>query len=90
MARCRSIFAQPGEFMNTTTIIIGTAVFLFGLYTTVLRTLRPQKLGKLAALQELFGDKTGNLVHLLIYSVLPLVAGAIFLFAGTRGVSLFG
>lgn len=76
--------------MNTTTIVIGTAVFMFGLYTTVLRYLRPHKLGKLAALQELFGEKNGNLIHLLSYSVLPLVAGAIFLFAGLRGISLFG
>lgn len=90
MARCRSIFVHPLESMNTTTIIIGTAVFLFGLYTAILRILRPQQISKLAALQELFGYETGNLVYVLIYSVLPLVAGAIFAFAGVRGVSLFG
>lgn len=75
--------------MNTTTIIIGTAVFLFGLYSAILRILRPQKLGKLSALKELFGDSTGNLIHLATYAVLPLIAGVIFLIAGFKGVSLF-
>ena len=76
--------------MNTTTIVIGTAVFLFGVYTSAMRYLRPQKLGKLAALQQLFGEKTGNLIHLLSYAMLPLAAGVIFLLAGLRGISLFG
>ena len=75
--------------MNTTTMIVGAAVFAFGLYTTILRQTRPQKLSKLQALKDLFGEKTGNTIHLLAYSVLPLVAGAIFLFAGSRGISLF-
>lgn len=75
--------------MNTTTLVIGTAVFMFGLYTTILRFLRPEKLGKLDALKELFGEKTGDRIHLAVYAVLPLVAGGIFLFAGSRGISLF-
>jgi hypothetical protein len=80
----------PEDTMNTTTIVIGAAVFLFGVYTSVMRYARPQKLGKLVALQQLFGEKNGSLIHLLSYAVLPLVAGVIFLLAGMRGISLFG
>ena len=91
MARCADFSHRlPEDTMNTITIIIGAAVFLFGVYISVMRYVRPQKLGKLAALQQLFGETTGNLIHLLSYSVLPLVAGAIFLLAGMRGISLFG
>lgn len=75
--------------MNTVTLVIGIAVFLFGLYTAIQRAVGPQKLGKLEALKELFGDKTGSRIHLVTYAVIPLVAGAIFMFAGMRGISLF-
>lgn len=75
--------------MNTVTMILGAAVFSFGLYNAILRRTSPQKLSRLQAMKELFGDKTGNTVHLLAYSVTPLFAGAIFLFAGSQGVSLF-
>lgn len=89
MARCAELFPFR-RIMNTTTIVIGTAVFLFGVYTTFMRTLRPEKLGKLSALKDLFGEKNGNLIHLGAYAILPLVAGAVFLFAGVKGISLFG
>lgn len=75
--------------MNTATMIVGAAVFAFGLYITILRRTGPQKLSKLQAMKELFGEKTGDTVHLLAYSVVPLAGGALLLFAGSRGVSLF-
>jgi len=75
--------------MNTTTMFVGTALLLFGLYTSIMRAMQPAKLSRLAALKELFGDKIGNRIHVLAYSVAPLAAGAIFLFAGSRGASLF-
>lgn len=75
--------------MNTTSMIVGAAVFSFGLYIAILRGTRPQKLSKLQALKDLFGDRTGDKIHLLAYAVMPLLTGAILLFAGTRGISLF-
>jgi len=75
--------------MNTTTLIIGAAVLLFGVYMTIMRYTRPQGLKKLEALKDLFGDKTGNLIHMLAYSIMPLMAGGIFLLAGVKGISLF-
>lgn len=75
--------------MNTITIILGAAVFAFGLYNAIMRRTGPQKLSRLKAMKDLFGESTGDKVHLLAYAVTPLVAGALFLFAGSRGVSLF-
>lgn len=75
--------------MNTTTLIIGAAVLLFGVYMTFLRYTRPQGLKKLEALKDLFGDKTGDLIHRVAYSIMPIVAGGIFLLAGAKGISLF-
>ncbi|OWW20083.1 hypothetical protein [Noviherbaspirillum denitrificans] len=75
--------------MNTITIVAGAAVFSFGLYNAILRRTAPDKLSRLKAMKDLFGDKNGDTVHLLAYAVAPLVAGAVFLFAGSQGVSLF-
>lgn len=75
--------------MNTTTILIGTALLMLGAYTTTMRYVRPGKLGKLTALKDLFGDRTGNLVYLGTYSIVPLAAGVLCMVAGLQGVSLF-
>ncbi len=75
--------------MNTTTLVIGAAVFLFGLYITFFRYSNPQKLGKLQSLKDLFGDKIGDRIHMIAYSIIPLTAGLTFLLAGVKGVSLF-
>lgn len=75
--------------MNPLTVAIGVAVLLFGAYTAVNRIRRPHKLAKLAALQELFGEKTGGLIHLLAYCIVPLLAGAMFIYSGVKGAPLF-
>jgi hypothetical protein len=75
--------------MNITTVIIGVAAILFGLYTAFLRAKQPGKLGKLEAMKKKFGATAGNLVHLIAYTVLPLVVGAVFIFSGIQGVALF-
>ena len=75
--------------MNTITMVAGAAAFAFGLYNAIMRRTGPQKLSRLQAMKDLFGDKTGDTVHLLAYAVTPLLAGSVFLFAGSRGVSLF-
>ncbi|HVK95205.1 MAG TPA: hypothetical protein VM571_10840, partial [Noviherbaspirillum sp.] len=71
------------------TVAIGVMELLFGVYIAVSRRLQPQKMAKLEALKVLFGDKIGNLIHVSAYTVIPLVAGGIFVFAGLRGVALF-
>lgn len=75
--------------MNILTVAIGVIALLFGVYIAVSRRLRPQKMAKLEALKDLFGDKIGNLIHFGAYTVIPLVAGGVFVFAGLQGVALF-
>ncbi len=70
--------------MNTD-VLLGLAFIAFGIYTTVARYVAPQQLGKVDAMKKMWGDKGGLLIHVLSYSVLPLVAGIIMLwkvFAG--------
>ena len=75
--------------MNVPTAVIGLAAFLFGIYTIYLRSADPGKLGKLKPMQEYFGEKRGTFIHLISYSIIPIVFGLIMLVAGIRGVSFF-
>ncbi len=75
--------------MNTTTVFIGGAAILFGLYTAFLRAKQPEKLGKLEAMKKQFGAAAGNFVHLIAYTIMPLIVGAVFIFSGFQGVALF-
>lgn len=75
--------------MDIVTVLIGVAALAFGLFTIYARLKNPSMLGKLVAMKQKFGNSTGNLVHLLAYTVVPLVAGAIFLFSGLAGHAIF-
>jgi hypothetical protein len=75
--------------MNTITMIAGAVAFAFGLYTTILRRTNPGKLSRLQSMKDLFGEKNGDIIHLVAYSIVPLFAGTVFLFAGSKGISLF-
>ncbi len=75
--------------MNMVTIAIGGAALVFGVYSIYLRLTNPNKLGKLAPMKEKFGEKPGNLIHLVAYSIVPLIFGIIIIYTGISGVSIF-
>ena len=75
--------------MNIPTVAIGIAALLFGIYTIYVRSTNPDKFGKLKAMKENFGEKRGALIHLVFYSIIPIIFGIIMLFAGFMGVSFF-
>ena len=75
--------------MNIPSVVIGIAALLFGVYTMYVRSTNPDKFGKLKAMQAHFGKKRGALIHLVIYSIIPVIFGIIMLFAGFMGVSFF-
>jgi len=75
--------------MNILTVVIGIAALLFGIYTMYVRSTNPDKFGKLKAIQAHFGKKGGALLHLVIYSIIPIIFGIIMLFAGFMGISFF-
>lgn len=75
--------------MNPITVAIGVVGLLFGIYTLYVRARKPEHFTKLKAMQEKFGDKPGYAVHVIGYSVIPIVFGAVMIFAGLKGVSFF-
>ena len=75
--------------MNVVTVAIGTAALLFGVCSIYLRMTNPDKLGKLAPMKDKFGEKPGNIIHLVAYSIAPLIFGIVMIYNGINGASFF-
>ena len=71
--------------MNPLTVLIGVGAIAYGLYTLLIRSQNPTKFGKLIAMKEQWGEQTGSLIHLVAYSIIPLVFGVVMLFRGLQG-----
>ncbi len=74
--------------MDPVTIGLGVFGLGFGGYTSLLRFTNPAKLGKLEPMRQKFGAAAGTAIHLVAYSVAPIVFGIVMLVAGFRGASV--
>ncbi len=74
--------------MNLITFGIGLVILWFGLFTAMLRQKSPEKLKTLDAMKQKLGDKPGQFVHILAYSIIPIIFGVFLLFSGLNGLSL--
>jgi hypothetical protein len=75
--------------MNYTTLAIGLLAFFFGICTLFLRVKHPQTFSKLNAMKERYGEKAGAAIHTISYTILPIIAGIIFIIIGFMGESIF-
>lgn len=75
--------------MDPVTVGIGVFAIVFGGYTVFLRATDPSKLKKLKPMQDMWGERTGFVVHMVAYSLVPIGVGVAMILAGFRGVSLF-
>ena len=75
--------------MNLVTVAIGVLAIAFGLYTAWARKANPGQFKKLEPMKKRWGDKTGVAIHVFAYTIIPLVFGAIVLFIGMSGGSIF-
>lgn len=58
------------------TIILGILALAYGLFTIYLRIFKQSKgLGKLDRMKEVYGEKLGMAIHIVSYTVLPLLIG---------------
>ena len=74
--------------MDIITVVVGVLICLYGVYTLIARINMPEKFGKLNAMKEKFGAGTGNLIHIVAYTVIPIIIGAFVIFSGFNGLSL--
>jgi hypothetical protein len=75
--------------MNYTTLAIGLFALTFGICTLIVRVKNPEKFGKLDAIKEKFGEKTGEAIHTISYTVIPIIAGIVFIVGGLMGLTVF-
>ncbi|MGE0816807.1 MAG: hypothetical protein AB7O28_20295 [Vicinamibacterales bacterium] len=75
--------------MNLTTVAIGLAAIGYGLYTAWARRARPVQLKKLDAMKHTWGEAGGHVVHVIGYTVVPIVVGVALVLSGLRGGSVF-
>ena len=79
---------QKGKKMNYTTLAIGLFALLTGIGTLYLRVKHPEKFRKLNVMKEKYGEKTGAAIHTISYTILPIIAGIIFIIIGFMGESI--
>jgi len=65
--------------------ILGVLAIVYGLYCYIQRKTAPEKIEKLQLLIERNGEKMGNSIHMFGYTILPIIAGLLLLFAHYRG-----
>lgn len=58
------------------TVILGVLLVAYGLLTIYLRVCRQSAgLGKLEKMKELYGERLGKAIHIISYTVLPILLG---------------
>jgi len=65
--------------------IVGVLAIVYGLYSYIQRKTAPEKIEKLQLLIERNGEKMAHSIHLFGYTILPIVAGLLLLYAHFRG-----
>ena len=75
--------------MDIFTMILGIFCIGYGIFSIIMRIKSPEKFGKLGAMKEKFGEKTGMLIHIVSYTVVPILTGVALLVGGVFGISFF-
>jgi hypothetical protein len=56
-------------------LLLGIAAVAYGLYTLYARATSPNKFAKLEVMKKQWGERGGTIVHVVCYSVVPIIAG---------------
>jgi hypothetical protein len=75
--------------VNPLTVGIGVAAIAYGVFTLVARVKKPEMFRKLQPMKERWGPRAGLAVHIIGYSVVPIVFGVMSVLSGLAGKSLF-
>lgn len=60
-------------------LLLGILFVGYGLYTSYVRATSPGKLGKLEAMRKQWGQRAGTIVHVVGYTVVPIIAGVVLI-----------
>ena len=65
--------------------MLGALAIVYGLYSYFQRKNAPENIEKLQTMIERNGEKMGHSIHLFGYTILPIVAGLLLLYAHFQG-----
>ena len=83
--RCYAKSNEKGKSMNYTTLAIGLFTLIFGICSLFIRVKHPGKFWKLNVMKEKYGEKTGATIHTISYTIIPIIAGILFIIIGLKG-----
>ncbi len=67
--------------------IVGVLAIVYGLYSYYQRKTAPENIAKLQESIERNGENMANTIHLVGYTIMPIIAGLMLLFAAYRAYS---
>lgn len=71
-------------------LIIGILALLYGLYTIYLRVRKDSQVwGKLDHMKKIYGEKFGSVIHIVSYTVVPILVGIMGIAAYCIGIKIF-
>ena len=70
-----------GSQMNFN-VILGGFMVVYGIVTLCVRTFTPNRSWKLEVMQKKWGEHRGLMIHVVSYTVFPIVLGAILIIRG--------
>ncbi|MCF8067516.1 MAG: hypothetical protein K9L30_02910 [Desulfobacterales bacterium] len=72
--------------INEMSLFLGLLVAGYGIVMFIIRQYFPQKSGKLNKMKQFYGDKKGYWLHLVSYTILPVVIGLFWILRGLKPV----
>ena len=75
--------------MEPVTVGIGALAIGYGIFSGVMRFVKPSMFKKLEPMREKFGTVAGNAIHFVAYVIVPVGFGITMVIAGLNGVSYF-
>jgi len=65
-------------------LILGTGLILYGVYMLIARQIAPEKIKKLQYLKQNYSAKMAQSIHIIGYTITPIIAGALMVIADFR------
>jgi hypothetical protein len=64
-------------------LIVGLLAVVYGVYSFIQRKVAPENIEKLQTMIERNGEKMAHSIHLVGYTIFPVIAGLLLLFIGS-------
>ena len=75
--------------MDYPTLIVGFVFFSYGLASLFIRKSASEKISKLGAMKQMWGEQRGYYIHVLVYTIAPAIFGLFLIYLGSKGRSFF-